>query len=71
MREVDRQFLELFDNADADGRKLIMDLLICASTCGKPFFEAMEKCLESGSGEAMLQELNKWIATTQKAGATV
>ena len=71
MNEIGRQLLELFNNADTDERKLIMDLLICASTCGKPFFEATEKQLESGNREAMLQELYKWIATTQKAGATV
>lgn len=71
MTETQEKLLAVFDGADAKGKALIMDMLICASTYGQAFFDAMKKHLDSGDREAMTRELNEWIAQSKKAGAVL
>lgn len=71
MRQTEKEMLELYNNADEQGKATIMDILLCATTCGEDFFREMSYCLDNCTVEETRATLNKWIAQVKKAGAMV
>ena len=60
LSKYEREFLQLYREADEGGKLFIWDLLICAS-CGEDFFREIQAV--QGDKEAMRAVVAKWKAT--------
>lgn len=58
----EREFLQLYRDADEAGKLHIMDLLCCFVYCGEEFIQEIQAAKEQGK-EAMLACVAKWKAT--------
>ena len=70
MTKETMEMLKLYDGADETGKALILDLLLCYTTCGEPFIKEMETHLENKDKHAMIACINRWKDTLRE-GATV
>lgn len=60
LSKYEREFLQLYRDADEGGKLFIWDLLICAN-CGEDFFREIQAV--QGDKEAMRAVVAKWKVT--------
>lgn len=58
----EREFIQLYRDADEAGKLHIMDLLCCFVYCGEEFMREIQEAQAQGK-EAMLATVAKWKAT--------
>ena len=67
LTKYEREFLQLYRDADESGKLFIWDLLICSASCGEDFFQEIQAV--QGDKEALRAVVAKWKATIQEAVA--
>ena len=58
----EREFLQLYQDADETGKLIMMDLLCCFVYCGETFIQEIQETQAQGK-EAILAVIAKWKAT--------
>ena len=68
MTTQEREFIQLYRDADETGKALIYDMLLCFAYCGEDFIQEIQAA--KGNNEAMRAVVAKYVATV-KAGVAV
>lgn len=67
LSKCEREFLQLYRDADESGKLFIWDLLCCAVNCGEEFFQEIQAV--QGDRDDMRAVVAKWKATIQEVVA--
>ena len=70
MTEEQKEMLQIWSEADENGKALIMDLLTVAVAFGEPFYNEMQTYLDRKDADAMRAGIAKYKAMLRE-GATV
>lgn len=70
MTEKQKEMLQIWSEADENGKALIMDLLTVAVAFGEPFYTEMQTYLENKDTDAMRACVARYKALLRE-GATV
>ena len=70
MTEKQKEMLQIWSEADENGKALIMDLLTVAVAFGEPFYNEMQTYLDRKDADAMRAVVAKYKAMLRE-GATV
>ena len=68
LTKYEREFLQLYRDADESGKLFMWDLLICAASCGEDFFQELMVAVKDDKA-AIRAVVAKWKATIQEAVA--
>ena len=58
-----REFLQVFDDANNEGKMFILDMVLCAAKCGSEFFDELKATPQEPV--AIRAMVTKWKATIQ------
>ena len=64
LTKSEREFIQVYRDADEEGKLFIFDMLICAATCGEDFLKDMQTV--QGDRDAMIAVVSKWKAAVQE-----
>lgn len=70
MTDNQKELIQLWTDADEDGKAMIFDLLTVAVAVGEPFYTEMQTYLESKDADAMRACVARYKALLRE-GATV
>lgn len=68
MTVQEREFIQLYRDADETGKAFIYDMLLCFAYCGEDFIQEIQAA--KGNKEAMQAVVAKYVATV-KVGVAV
>lgn len=61
LTKSEREFIQVYRDADEEGKLFIFDMLICAATCGEEFFKELQATPQEPA--ALRAVVAKWKAT--------
>ena len=61
LTKSEREFIQVYRDADEEGKLFILDMLICAATCGEAFFKELQATPQEPA--ALRAVVGKWKAT--------
>lgn len=70
MTDNQKELIQIWTDADEDGKAMIFDLLTVAAAIGEPFYTEMQSYLESKDADAMRACVARYKALLRE-GATV